>query len=81
MKHMLAFIALLALAMPASGQATYQTQRQAQSHCPMDSVVWLNVRTQTYYTEGQRWFGRRGGAYACRWEAEHAGYRQSRNGQ
>jgi len=35
----------------------FQSEREAQQHCPNDTVVWLNTRTGVYHFKGQRWYG------------------------
>jgi len=66
-----------------SGQiAMFDTEQAAQSHCPADTVVWLNTKTGIWHEKGMRWYGRtREGSYVCRKEAAAAGYRDTRNGQ
>jgi hypothetical protein len=60
----------------------YQSERDAQQHCPNDTVVWLNTRTGVYHFKGQRWYGNtREGCYECRKEADREGDRATRNGQ
>lgn len=66
----------------AADPATFQSEQQAQQHCPADQIVWLNLPTAIYHQKGQRWYGvTRNGAYACRKEADAAGDRPSKNGQ
>lgn len=60
----------------------FSTEAAAQRHCPSDQVVWLNIPSGIYHLKGMRWYGRtENGAYACRREADAAGYRETRNGQ
>ena len=60
----------------------FSTESQAQSHCPRDTVVWLNIPSAIYHYRGERWYGRtKHGAYACEKEAIAAGDRASENGQ
>lgn len=62
--------------------AMFPTEAAAQSHCPKDVVVWLNIPTGIYHEKGMRWYGRtRHGAFVCRKEANAAGFRDTRNGQ
>ena len=77
--------ALLALALIAGGSAAaaplnstqrFEFEQWAQKHCPADTVVWVNVRSDIYNLSAERWYGRTaGGAYVCKLEAEKAGYR------
>jgi len=81
-----ALVALLLL-VPAPGDAQpraplFQTEQQAQQHCPADIVVWLNLPSGIYHFKGQRWYGAtRSGAFVCQAEADQSGYRATRNGQ
>jgi hypothetical protein len=60
----------------------FSTESAAQSHCPKDVVVWLNIPSGIYHYKGERWYGRtKHGAYACENEAIKAGDRASENGQ
>ena len=62
--------------------ATFTSEQEAQTHCPMDTVVWLNLPTGIFHFKGERWYGRtKNGAYVCEKEAGHAGDRATRNGQ
>lgn len=70
----------------AVAQATlppvFNTESEAQAHCPKDVVVWLNIPSGIYHYKGERWYGRtKHGAYACEKEAIRAGDRASENGQ
>jgi hypothetical protein len=78
----LAFLLLLTGLAPASSQPMFGTERQAQQHCPSDTVVWLNTPTRIYHMQGMRWYGAtKHGAYVCQKEADRAGDRETRNGQ
>jgi hypothetical protein len=60
----------------------YDTESQAQQHCPKDNVVWLNLPTMIWHYKGQRWYGRtKHGAYVCEKEAAAAGARATLNGE
>ena len=60
----------------------FSTESAAQSHCPHDTVVWLNIPSGIYHYKGERWYGRtKHGAYACEKEAIAAGDRATENGQ
>ncbi len=60
----------------------FETEDAAQTHCPRDVVVWLNVPSGIYHYKGERWYGRtKHGVYACEKEAIKAGDRASENGQ
>jgi hypothetical protein len=74
-------------AQSASGTSSYtaprfQTEEEAQKHCPADTVVWVNTASGVYHYKGQRWYGRtKQGAYECKKEADAEGDRPTRNGQ
>jgi hypothetical protein len=54
----------------------FQFELWAQNHCPEDIVVWVNARSQIYNSSEERWYGRTtDGAFACKLDAEKAGYR------
>jgi len=60
----------------------FSSEAAAQSHCPNDTVVWLNTNSGIYHEKGMRWYGRtKSGAYVCKKEADAAGDRDTRNGQ
>jgi hypothetical protein len=65
----------LALANPLT---PFRYESQAQKHCPVDAVVWLDFRKGRYYTKGQRRYARGfDGSFVCRSEARDSGYRRS----
>jgi hypothetical protein len=48
----------------------FQSEQDAQKHCPADTVVWLNLNSKVIHYKGQRWYGRtKTGAYVCKKEA------------
>jgi hypothetical protein len=66
----------------AGSLSLFPTEQEAQQHCPLDTVAWLNLPTGIYHFKGQRWYGRtKTGAYVCKQEADQAGDRPSLNGQ
>jgi hypothetical protein len=72
----------VALAFSAVALEKFDSEVQAQHHCPKDIVVWLNLPTMIWHTKGERWYGAtKNGAYVCREEAAKEGVRGSRNGQ
>lgn len=77
--------AIGATALPRSTTGSLQlftSEASAQTHCPADEVVWLNIASGIYQQKGMRWYGRtRHGAFVCRKEADAAGDRNTRNGQ
>ena len=69
----------LVLSCAACGQSptvltVFQTEQQAQTHCPKDVVVWLDAQSGAYHLKGSGSYGRAGaGRYVCRGEADAAG--------
>jgi hypothetical protein len=60
----------------------FQSEQEAEQHCPQDTVVWVNTKTGVYHFKGQRWYGNtKEGAYECRQEASGEGDRATMNGQ
>lgn len=81
-------LVLLLLVLPGVGGvaakevALFQTEQQAQQHCPADVVVWVNTASGVYHYRGQRWYANtKSGAFVCRKDADEYGYRATRNGQ
>ena len=65
----------------ADGLTLFSEETSAQSHCPHDEVVWLNLPTGIWHKKGARWYGAtKRGAYVCKQEAASVGDRQSLNG-
>jgi hypothetical protein len=72
----------VAVSFSALALEKFDTEAQAQQHCPRDIVVWLNLPTMIWHTRGERWYGiTKNGAYVCRQEAAAEGARGSKNGQ
>jgi hypothetical protein len=56
----------------------FRYESQAQRHCPVDVVVWLDLGNGIYYSKRQRRYGRGlTGSFVCREEARTNGYRRS----
>jgi hypothetical protein len=67
---------------PASqtGENQYLTERQAWSHCPSDTVVWANTRSNIYHFHGTQNYGSTvAGAYMCEHDAIAEGMRAAKN--
>ena len=78
----LVLIFLLGAVTVGAELSTFTSEREAQQHCPQETVVWLNLPTGIYHFRGERWYGRtKRGAFVCRREANLAGYQATRNGQ
>jgi len=66
----------------ADSLALFNSQQEAQQHCPNDVVVWLNPSSGVYHLQGERWYGNtKNGAFVCKAEADQAGDRETGNGQ
>ena len=79
------FFALMAsclLSAPAFAVEQFNSEQEAQQHCPKDTVVWLNLPTMIWHYKGQRWYGNtKHGAYVCKKETAAEGARATRNGE
>jgi hypothetical protein len=54
--------------------ATFRTEHAAQDNCPSDIVIWVDPPSRTYYyRERDRCGSTKGGAFACRADANRAG--------
>ncbi len=52
----------------------FRTAAAAADHCPGDTVVWLSGRKLVYDLPAAAGYGKGTGQYACRMEAEDAGF-------
>jgi hypothetical protein len=67
---------------PAPTLTLFQNEQQAETHCPQDTVVRLNLSSGIYHFKGQRWYANTiNGAFVCEQEANLAGDRATLNGQ
>jgi len=56
----------------------FRDEAQAQRHCPVDKVVWLDFRKGVYYAKGQKHYGQGfDGSFVCLNEARDSLYRRS----
>ena len=57
----------------------FASENEALSACGKDLVIWVNKITKVYHLKGARWYGKtKDGAYACRAEADQAGFKQAK---
>jgi hypothetical protein len=62
----------------ATPLSPFRYQAQAQRHCPVDTVVWLDFRKGIYYFKQQKRYAQGStGSFVCRDEARSNGYRRS----
>ena len=60
----------------------FRYQDQAQRHCPVDTVVWLDFKKRKYYLGEQKLYGHGlHGSYVCLQEARRGRYRRSTLGR
>ena len=54
----------------------FSSEQAAKSHCPADTVVWVNLAgSKAYHTKGNRYYGKtKHGAFMCQKEADQAGF-------
>jgi hypothetical protein len=78
-KWLVTALAAASHANEASAQLSlFQTEAQAQQHCPNDTVAWVDFQKRIYYVAGQRLYAQgRTGTFVCRNEARRSGYRRS----
>ena len=54
----------------ATGAGQFATDAQARAHCPSDTVVWVNTKSNIYHFAGKRDYGNtKQGAYMCEADA------------
>jgi hypothetical protein len=64
--------------MTPTGANQFTTEVAAQTHCPNDTVVWVNLGSKVYHFSGTPDYGRtKRGAYMC--ERDAAGFRAAKN--
>jgi hypothetical protein len=62
----------------ASPLTPFRNEAQAQRHCPVDTVVWLDFQKAIYYRKPQKRYARGStGSFVCLEEARRSGYRRS----
>ncbi len=52
----------------------FPTAAAATDHCPGDTIVWLHGPNLTYYLPDTAKYGKGAGSYACKAEADDAGF-------
>jgi hypothetical protein len=63
-----------------AGVNQYTTETLARVHCPTDTVVWANTRSNIYHFRGDHNYGTtKRGAYMCERDALAGGIRQAKN--
>jgi len=73
-----ATLVVISSATYANPLTPFRYEFQAQRHCPLDTVVWLDFRKRVYYLKAQRQYARGFyGSFVCRDEARRSGFRRS----
>jgi hypothetical protein len=69
-----------AAATAPTGANEYQTEAQAKSRCPADTVVWVNLDSKIYHFAPSRNYGKtKKGAYMCEKDALAQTFRAAKN--
>lgn len=62
----------------ATPLSPFRYEAQAQRHCPVGTVVWLDFRKGVYYLKPQKRYAQgSAGSFVCLDEARRSGYRRS----
>jgi hypothetical protein len=62
------------------GAGQFATEAEAKGHCPLDTVVWVNLKSRIYHFSGTHNYGNtKSGAYMCERETAAAGMRAAKN--
>jgi hypothetical protein len=63
-----------------AGAGQFATEAEAKGHCPLDTVVWVNLKSRIYHFSGTHNYGNtKSGAYMCERETASAGMRAAKN--
>jgi hypothetical protein len=63
-----------------TGADEYSTEAEAKGHCPADTVVWANTKSNVYHFSGNKNYGNtKTGAYMCEKNTAAAGIRAAKN--
>ncbi len=63
-----------------TGAGQFASEAEAKSHCPTDTVVWVNLKSKIYHFAGYKNYGTtEHGAYMCEKQATTDGFRASKN--
>ncbi len=69
-----------ALAQTPLKAGQFTSEAQARFHCPGDTVVWANTKSNIYhFSTGRRYGKTKSGAYMCERETSAAGLRPAKN--
>jgi len=83
LKHTMCLLTALIVAGGATNAAAtpltpFRYEAQAQRHCPVDTVVWLDFRRGIYYLKRKNHYAKGStGSFVCLDEARSNGYRRS----
>ena len=80
--HAMCLLAALMVAGGATNAAAtplspFRYEAQAQRHCPVDTVVWLDFRKGIYYLKRQKRYAQGSTSFVCRDAARSNDYRRS----
>jgi hypothetical protein len=65
-----------------SGAGQFATEAQAKANCPIDTIVWVNLRSKIYHFSGTHNYGNtKDGAYMCERDTAAQGMRAAKNEQ
>ncbi len=58
----------------------YSTEASARIHCPLDTIVWINLNSGIYHFNGKNDYGKtKRDAYMCEKDTSAAGFRAAKN--
>jgi endonuclease G, mitochondrial len=66
----------------SASSAGYGSETDAKKHCPGETVVWINTRSQVYHFASSPFYGNtKNGAYMCEKDTVSGGFRSAKNEQ
>lgn len=57
----------------------YDSEEKAKTHCPLDTIVWVNPRTHLWYPQNSKHYANDGvGGFACLADAKAGGMKEGK---
>lgn len=61
------------------GVPQYDSEEKAKTHCPLDTIVWINPRTRLWYRHSSKHYANDGfGGFTCLEDVKKAGVKEGK---